>query len=138
MTNNEKIKWLSRYLDNKNRYIELINELKLKDISAASITGMPSGSKKTFDSVGENLARLELLQSKQEKLLQIYREIQKSIEALEDKTERKLLDSRYLQGESFSMIGRKLAFTRRTAYRVHYSAVKKLKLDVSHLDMIKC
>lgn len=129
MTSNEKIRWLSRYLDNKNRYIELINELKLKDISAANITGMPSGSKKTFDSVGENLARLELLQSKQEKLLQIYREIQKSIEALEDKTERKLLDLRYLQGESFSMIGRKLGFTRRTAYRVHYSAVEKLEME---------
>lgn len=130
MSNNEKKKYLRRYLDAKRRanlLQEQIASLRENKISpSGTLDGMPHGSG-TSDLSGYAARLDELLRELEaEKDMQMitYHEIWNQVKKIPNATEQEVLTRRYLFGQSWEKIAVELHYSYRQIIRIHGAALQ--------------
>ena len=136
MTNQEKKAWLLQYrrlharIDRmereKSRWIE-----RATQISATS-DGMPHGSG-VSDKVGNTAAKIADLTAEInreiDRLVDLRREIEKTISAVQDDTLRELLRFRYIDGEKWETIAIKMHYSFRNVLIKHGVALSAINIS---------
>lgn len=127
--NAEKIGYLSQYINLKKsiaRLEEQRQELFINNVCPSiNYSGTPGGHVKRDLSdyiVGLSEVESKLIKLKAERF-QLQREIVEKIEALEDETERAVLDYRYIRGLQWEEIAVKMNYSYRNVTRIHGRAL---------------
>lgn len=130
MSNNEKKKYLRRYLDAKRRanlLQEQIASLRENKISpSGTLDGMPHGSG-TSDLSGYAARLDELLrelEAEKEMQMVTYHEIWNQVKKIPNATEQEVLTRRYLFGQSWEKIAVELHYSHRQIIRIHGAALQ--------------
>lgn len=132
--NAEKIRYLSQYINLKksiSRLEEQRQELFINNVCpSVNYSGIPSSHVKRDLSdyiVGLSEVESKLIKLKAERF-QLQREIVEKIEALEDETERAVLDYRYIRGLQWEEIAVKMNYSYRNITRIHGRALLSFKM----------
>ncbi|MBM6830003.1 hypothetical protein H9X85_10830 [Anaerotignum lactatifermentans] len=130
MSNNEKKKYLRRYLDAKRRanllqeQIESLRENKTSP--SGTLDGMPHGSG-TSDLSGYAARLDELLrelETEREMQMITYHEIWNQVKKIPNATEQEVLTRRYLIGQSWEKIAVEMHYSYRQIIRIHGAALQ--------------
>lgn len=137
LTENEKKKlFLKSYLRDKQavrRIEEQLAELRLSKLypGMSMGDGMPHGS--DMRDLSDYAAKVDELERelvrKRYDRIQSFRNVQESIEGIEDETEKDLLTYRYLRGMKWEEIAVKMGYTWRHTIRVHGHALENFKMS---------
>lgn len=132
--NAEKIGYLSQYIDLKKsiaRLEEQRQELFINNVCpSVDYSGVPGSHVKRDLSdyiVGLSEIESKLIKLKSERF-QVQKEIVEKIEALEDETERAVLDYRYIRGLQWEEIAVKMNYSYRNVTRIHGRALLNFKM----------
>ena len=132
--NAEKIGYLSQYINLKKsiaRLEEQRQELFINNVCPnVNYSGVPGSHVKRDLSdyiVGLSEIESKLIKLKSERF-QVQKEIVEKIEALEDETERAVLDYRYIRGLQWEEIAVKMNYSYRNVTRIHGRALLNFKM----------
>lgn len=132
--NEKKKEYLNGYRDAKRRekrILEQIQQLRLDTMfPCLQGDGMPRGSSQS--DLSDYMSRYEGLMDEleQEKLNAIneYTAIHRAIQKMEDEEEKEILERKYLMRQQWDNIAEGLGISRRTAIRIHGSALKNFEI----------
>ena len=138
MENKDKVKYLKQYQDitkeiveNENRYAVLRARLTAPGIQR--LTDMPIGTdcnnNKILDGVAELIELEELLNGQQRILMDIQKNIQMSINALEDSLHRRLMTIRYIDGKGWEKVCVELNYCWKQTHRKHSEALNQIQIN---------
>lgn len=104
-------------------------ELQDRRATAVKLTMLPKGSE--VKDLADDVAKMdELIRSwhaKNDTLLDTLREIERSIDAVSNSTERRLLSLRYIDGYSWGDIARIMDYSEQMVYVIHGHALQSLQ-----------
>lgn len=135
MTNQEKIKWLSRYRILSRKVDDLTEELEQWRTRATKITptlsqeprGAGNGDK-LQSSVVKICELEEELDQKIRELLSQRKEIVAVLDSLSDDNLRQLMRYRYIKGMTWDEISEKMNYSRTQTCRIHGRALDKINI----------
>ena len=132
MTNKEKKQYLNRYVQSKNRY-NAISEEMLRIRSEACrvspvLSEMPNGGNQTGTKIERAIEQLDACANDLEKealeMRQLMQEVKAAINTIPDETLKQLLELRYINGYTWEQIAVKINYTWRHVLRLHGEALK--------------
>lgn len=130
MNNEEKKRYLKRYLAAKRKVRLLLDEIaELRDSQTSPMglgDGMPKGNMKS-DLSGYMVKLDELLrelEAEQEVQMITYQEIRNALKNMEDNTEQEILIRRYMLGQSWEKISAEMGYSYRHTTKKHGQALK--------------
>lgn len=136
MTNGEKVQYLRRYLEARNRQAELARELEQLQSDACRVTPLLSGMPGR-PSDGQSLPRAveRIIQAQQKLEAQINvcgatrREIVAVIEQVKNPRDHEILRRRYLLGQTWEQIAVEMHYGYQHVCKCHKYAVAKLAIE---------
>lgn len=134
MNNEEKKRYLKRYLAAKRKVRLLLDEIaELRDSQTSPMglgDGMPRGNMKS-DLSGYMVKLDELLrelEAEQEVQMITYQEIRNALKNMEDNTEQEILIRRYMLGQSWEKISAEMGYSYRHTTKKHGQALKNFEI----------
>lgn len=134
MNNEEKKRYLKRYLAAKRKVRLLLDEIaELRDSQTSPMglgDGMPKGNMKS-DLSGYMVKLDELLrelEAEQEVQMITYQEIRNALKNMEDNTEQEILIRRYMLGQSWEKISAEMGYSYRHTTKKHGQALKNFEI----------
>ena len=135
--NRQKIDYLKQYkqlekeiIENEQRYLELKTKLQSPGIS--KITDMPTGSRNNNDTLCDGMSEIieieKLMSKQQKKLYAIRNNIQSSINTLPDSLHRRIMNARYIDGQSWEQVCITVSYSWTNTHREHSKALKEINL----------
>ena len=135
--NRQKIDCLKQYkqlekeiIENEQRYLELKTKLQSPGIS--KITDMPTGSRNNNDTLCDGMSEIieieKLMSKQQKKLYAIRNNIQSSINTLPDSLHRRIMNARYIDGQSWEQVCVTVSYSWTNTHREHSKALKEINL----------
>lgn len=136
MTNKEKKQYLNRYVQSKNRY-NAISEEMLRIRSEACrvspvLSEMPSGGNQTGTKIERAIEQLDACANDLEKealeMRQLMQEVKAAINTIPDETLKQLLELRYINGYTWEQIAVKMYYSYVHICRLHGLALEKIMI----------
>lgn len=138
MTNQEKIKFLRQYQSILQKVEILQNDLirwhALGEKITPALTGMPQGGQnapKVEQAVVMICETEDQIKERIEQLSNVYVQILKAIESVDDITLQNLLHRRYIDGQTFEEIAYQMHYSWRWIHRLHRKALEKVDTEKS-------
>lgn len=137
MTNKEKKQYLNRYVQSKNRY-NAISEEMLRIRSEACrvspvLSEMPSGGNQTGTKIERAIEQLDACANDLEKealeMRRLMQEVKAAINTIPDETLKQLLELRYINGYTWEQIAVKMYYSYQWVCELHGKALNRLILD---------
>lgn len=136
MTNKEKKQYLNRYVQSKNRY-NAISEEMLRIRSEACrvspvLSEMPSGGNQTGTKIERAIEQLDACANDLEKealeMRRLMQEVKAAINTIPDETLKQLLELRYINGYTWEQIAVKMYYSYVHICRLHGLALEKIMI----------
>lgn len=136
MTNKEKKQYLNRYVQAKNRY-NAISEEMLRIRSEACrvspvLSEMPNGGNQTGTKIERAIEQLDACANDLEKealeMRQLMQEVKAAINTIPDETLKQLLELRYINGYTWEQIAVKMYYSYVHICRLHGLALEKIMI----------
>lgn len=134
MNNEEKKRYLKRYLAAKRKVRLLLDEIaELRDSQTSPMglgDGMPKGNMKS-DLSGYMVKLDELLrelEAEQEVQMITYQEIRNALKNMEDNTEQEILIRRYMLGQSWEKIAIEMRYSQGHILKIHGKALQNFSV----------
>ena len=132
MTNQQKKQYLNRYVQSKNRY-NAISEEMLRIRSEACrvspvLSDIPVNGSHISNKIEQAIEQLDACANDLEKesieMRQLMQEVKAAINTIPDETLKQLLELRYINGYTWEQIAVKMNYTWRHVLRLHGEALK--------------
>lgn len=132
--NEEKKQFLWGYRDSLRRIERIKAEMEELRAMKANLSagGGGAGRKGWKNDLSGRMAKLDSLEEDKEKelchMMQVYEQVEKTINSLKDEQERDVLFYRYIKGLSWYETAEKMNYSKRQIHRLHGQALEHLKL----------
>lgn len=126
--------WLDRMIDSKLEQLEMLKSLAMKVTSSFTKEKISGGNieKSKMESTMVKVIDLEHeINADIDRLVNLKKDIQDTINKMDDINQQLLLELRYLSGKGWDEIAASMGYDPRTVYRIHGKALKEF-------ERIKC
>ena len=122
--------WLDRMIDSKLEQLEMLKSLAMKVTSSFTKEKISGGNieKSKMESTMVKVIDLELeINADIDRLVNLKKDIQDTINKMDDINQQLLLELRYLSGKGWDEIAASMGYDPRTVYRIHGKALKEFE-----------
>jgi len=122
--------WLDRMIDSKLEQLEMLKSLAMKVTSSFTKEKISGGNieKSKMESTMVKVIDLEHeINADIDRLVNLKKDIQDTINKIDDINQQLLLELRYLSGKGWDEIAASMGYDPRTVYRIHGKALKEFE-----------
>ena len=122
--------WLDRMIDSKLEQLEMLKSLAMKVTSSFTKEKISGGNieKSKMESTMVKVIDLEHeINADIDRLVNLKKDIQDTINKMDDINQQLLLELRYLSGKGWEEIAASMGYDPRTVYRIHGKALKEFE-----------
>ncbi len=122
--------WLDRMIDSKLEQLEMLKSLAMKVTSSFTKEKISGGNieKSKMESTMVKVIDLEHeINADIDRLVNLKKDIQDTINKMDDINQQLLLELRYLSGKGWDEIAASMGYDPRTVYRIHGKALKEFE-----------
>lgn len=122
--------WLDRMIDSKLEQLEMLKSLAMKVTSSFTKEKISGGNieKSKMESTMVKVIDLEHeINADIDRLVDLKKDIQDTINKMDDINQQLLLELRYLSGKGWDEIAASMGYDPRTVYRIHGKALKEFE-----------